>query len=109
MDLHVMEKKRNELLRRNEVVAKGSDKTIPSKDTIKQKLGALLDAKSDCLVIQKVDTRYGDQNYTVYAKLYDTSDQMKKVEQKHILKRNFKDMFAEKKAEISEAPASFKK
>jgi len=111
MDVIIKEKKRNELLKRSEISAVINEKTIPSKEKIKEKLCAQLDAKPEAVVIFKVETRFGDPSMRVQARVYDSAEQMKKVEQMHILKRNFKELREQKKAEAGpEAPpANFKK
>ena len=111
MDVIIKDKKRNEMLKRNEITAVIKEDTIPSKEKIKEKLCAQMDVPADRLVIFKVDTRFGDKNMKVLARAYDSPEQMKKVEQMHILKRNFKELREVKKAEAGpEAPpANFKK
>jgi len=111
MDVIIKEKKRNEMLKRNEITAEIKEDTIPSKEKIKEKLCAQLDVSADKMVIFKIDTRFGNHSMKVLARAYDTPEQMKKVEQMHILKRNFKELREEKKKDAgAEAPpANFKK
>jgi small subunit ribosomal protein S24e len=89
MDIKVVKDKKNSLLNRRELdfVVKYEGST-PSRNDIRNKLAAMLNAPLDLLVIQRIKTEYGMQESKGYAKLYEDADRMKQVEQAYILKRN---------------------
>lgn len=89
MDIKVIKDKKNSLLNRRELdfVVKYEGST-PSRNDIRNKLAAMLNAPLDLLVIQRIKTEYGMQESKGYAKLYEDADRMKQVEQAYILKRN---------------------
>lgn len=89
MDIKVVKDKKNSLLNRRELdfVVKYEGST-PSRNDIRNKLAAMLNAPLELLVIQRIKTEYGMQESKGYAKLYEDADRMKQVEQAYILKRN---------------------
>lgn len=109
MELKITEDKRNELLKRREITAEFDEKTVPSRQAIRQKISAMIDVPIERVVVQKVDARFGSQKASVYAKAYDDAANMKITERKFVMERNFG---KEKKATVAgEAapPAKFKK
>jgi len=108
MEVHITEKKKNDVLKRTEITATLQEKTIPSRAVIKEKLCAQLNAKPETVVVTKVETKFGTTKAKVHARQYDAAEQLKKIENPHMLKRNFKE---EKKEAVADndAPASFKK
>jgi small subunit ribosomal protein S24e len=89
MDIKVVKDKKNSLLNRRELdfVVKYEGST-PSRNDVRNKLAAMLNAPLELLVIQRIKTEYGMQESKGYAKLYEDADRMKQVEQAYILKRN---------------------
>jgi len=111
MDLKITGRKRNEILKRDEVIAEVKEKTIPSKKQIREKLSALLDAPQETIAIIKVESKFGSPAAKIFARAYDSLEELKKREVKYIRERNFG---KEKKAESVEQamqapPANFKK
>ncbi|MEK6959454.1 MAG: 30S ribosomal protein S24e [archaeon] len=108
MELKIMDKKRNDVLKRTEITATMQEKTILSRDLIKEKVCAMLDAKPANVVVTKIETKFGTTKAIVHIRQYDTPEQLRIVENPHMVKRNFKE---EKKEAVvaSDAPASFKK
>lgn len=89
MDIKVVKDKKNSLLNRRELdfIVKYEGST-PSRNDVRNKLAAMLNAPLDLLVIQRIKTEYGMQESKGYAKLYEDADRMKQVEQAYVLKRN---------------------
>ena len=89
MDIKILEDKNNVLLNRREldftVKYEGS---TPSRNDVRNKLAAMLNAPLQLLVVQKIDTEYGMQEARGYAKLYAEEARMKELEQEYVLKRN---------------------
>lgn len=107
MNLEIKTNNRNEVLKRNEVVAETGEKATPSRGALREKLSAMLNAPQERIVINKIITSFGKKKVEIYAKIYDTSEQLKKIEQKHMLKRNFKE--EAKKEEAKEKRAGERK
>lgn len=89
MDIKILKDKKNELLNRRELdfTVKYEGPT-PSRNDVRNKLAAMLNAPVDLLVIQRIKTEYGMQEGKGYAKLYENADRMKAIELEHVLKRN---------------------
>lgn len=107
--MKITTKKRNEVLKRQEIVAEVHEKTIPDKKQIRDKLAALLNVKEDTIAITKVKSKFGSAAAKIYARVYGTAEDLKKSEVKYIMERNFG---KEKKAEVAgpqAPPANFKK
>ncbi len=89
MDIQILKDKNNVLLNRREldftVKYEGS---TPSRNDIRNKLAAMLNAPLELLIIQKVATEYGMQEARGYAKLYAEEARMKELEHEYVLTRN---------------------
>ncbi|MCX6804083.1 MAG: 30S ribosomal protein S24e [Candidatus Diapherotrites archaeon] len=110
MEVKIIEKKRNELMKRNEVLAEVKEKTIPSRQQIRDKLSALVGAPADAIIVKKIATNFGSPRAKIFANIYDTADEMKKTEVKYLRERNFgKEKKAESVAGPEAPPANFKK
>ena len=109
MDLKILDKKKNELLKRTEVVAEMHEKTIPSKQLIREKLSALLNTPVETIAITQVKSKFGSAKAKVYVRTYATAEDLKKTEPKYIVKRNFGEGKKTGAEENNDAPAAFKK
>jgi small subunit ribosomal protein S24e len=89
MDIKILKDKKNSLLNRRELdfVVKYEGPT-PSRNDVRSKLAAMLNAPLELLVIQRIKTEFGMQEGRGYAKLYESADRMKEVELEYVLKRN---------------------
>lgn len=89
MDIRIIKDKKNLLLNRRELdfVVRYEGST-PSRNDIKNKLAAMLNAPLELLVVQRIKTEYGMQEAKGYAKLYEDAARMKEVELAYVLKRN---------------------
>ena len=89
MDIKILKDKKNALLNRRELdfIVKYEGST-PSRNDIRNKLAAMLNAPLELLVIQRIKTEYGMQEGKGYAKLYEDATRMKEVELEYVLKRN---------------------
>lgn len=110
MELKITEKKRNEVLNRQEITAEMHEKIIPAKTLIREKLSALLNVKNDQIAIWLVKSKFGSPRAKVYARIYGTPEDLKKSEVLYIRERNFgKEKKAESAAGPEAPPANFKK
>ncbi len=89
MDINVTEDKNNALLNRREInfTVKFEGPT-PSRNDVKAKLVAMLNAPLDLTIIQKLGSEYGMQELAGYAKIYEDAARMTQVERKHMITRN---------------------
>ena len=104
MDINVTEDKNNALLNRREInfTVKFEGPT-PSRNDVKGKLVAMLNAPLDLTIIHKLDGEYGMQELAGYAKIYEDAARMKQVEGKHMIIRNEVPAEPEPAAEETEA------
>lgn len=90
MDIEIKDKNENPLLNRTEIyfdcVYQGE--ATPNAVDIKNKLVALLDADKKLLVIDSVLPKFGEGRADGYAKIYDSEENLNKIEAKHILTKN---------------------
>lgn len=100
MDITVTEDKNNALLNRREINFKVKyEGATPSRNDVRNKLLAMLDASLDLTIIQKLDNEYGMQELTGYVKIYEDAVRMVQIERKHMVKRN--EVPAKPEAEVS--------
>lgn len=101
MDIEIKEKIENPLLNRTEVhfdcIYTGE--STPKILDVKNKLVALLDADKNLLVVDKVLPKFGEGKAEGYAKIYDSEENLKQIEQKHVLDKNAEPQEAEEPAE----------
>jgi small subunit ribosomal protein S24e len=90
MEIEINEKKNNVLFNRTEVhftIYHEHQKT-PNRDIIRNELADALNTKKDNVIIDHIDSRYGIQKTTGYAKVYSSNKIAESIEKKYILKRN---------------------
>jgi small subunit ribosomal protein S24e len=90
MEVIVESKKNNTLLNRTEVffTVKHTGAGTPNRDVIRNELADKLNTSKDNVVINEIHSSFGTQEATGYAKIYNSKDQAKGLELKHILVRN---------------------
>ena len=99
MEMKIVQDTKNEVLNRREIIAEVTDKKVPSKDEVRKKLSALAEIDAKSLIIQKIDSEFGNPTMRITANAYTDEKSMKNVEREYFLKRNFKE------AKVEEAPA----
>src|SRR6266704_1250648 len=90
MQLEVLQRKENPLLKRVEVTFKATHKAepTPTRDALRAFLAKELKATKDIVVIDSQASTFGRYETVGYAKVYKTKEQALIVERKHILVRN---------------------
>ncbi len=90
MQLEVLAKKENPLLKRVEVTFKAVHKAepTPTRDALRAFLAKELNATKDIVVIDTQASSFGRYETLGYAKVYKSKDEALAVERKHILVRN---------------------
>jgi small subunit ribosomal protein S24e len=111
MDIEISDKKQNPLLSRWEVrffVQHQNEKT-PTRDQVREKLAAQLNAKKGNVVVDSMSSVYGQGATRGYARVYDAQEALAKNEPHYILKRNKLEELKPKKEKKEAAAAPAKK
>ncbi|MDD3159944.1 MAG: hypothetical protein PHQ98_03185 [Candidatus ainarchaeum sp.] len=87
MKLTIIENKRNELLKRAEIKAEVDEKQV-NREEIINNLCAQLNTQKEKVVVEKIDSNFGTTKRKIVAKIYDTVEDLEKIESAYIKKRN---------------------
>lgn len=103
MEVRVESEKYNPLLKRREVYFKirFSEKT-PTRKEVREKVAGLLNVELDRIVVDYIKTEFGKKEAKCYVKVYESPEDLKRIEEEHILFRNFPEL----KKKEEEKPAS---
>lgn len=107
MEIEIDSKRNNPLLKRTEIyfTIKHEGEGTPNREIIKSELAEKLNVKKESIIVSSIDSGFGIQQVSGYAKVYSSDKKTKDLEPDYILKRN-KLIAEEKKAEKKEvAPA----
>ena len=90
MEIEIDSKKNNPLINRTEVyfTVRHEGSGTPDREIIRAELADKLNVKKENIVINNIDTGFGIQECTGYAKVYSGVGKSKEWETDHILKRN---------------------
>ena len=90
MDLKIISRENNQLLNREEIIVLIDHKNepTPKRDDIKEKVSAMIGKDKNLIVVEKILTEFGKQRSKAFVNVYQNEEDMKKLELKHILKRN---------------------
>lgn len=101
MEIEIKEKIENPLLNRTEIhfdcIYQGE--ATPKTLDVKNKLVALLDADKNLLVVDNVLPKFGEGKADGYAKIYESEENLNKIETKHVLAKNQEPQAEEESAE----------
>lgn len=105
MKIEISQQKKNPLQKRNEVyfTVDHTGESTPKRNAVAEELAKILKVKRDCVVIDRMDTKYGHGRSEVYAKAYDSKEAALEFENPYLLKRN--GIEAGAKEEPKEEPA----
>ncbi|MCX8158528.1 MAG: 30S ribosomal protein S24e [Candidatus Diapherotrites archaeon] len=87
MELEILERNKNPLLQREEIIFKTFSEKTPSRKEIKSKLAALLDKEENLIIIDKIENKFGSKEIEGFAKVYNSKEYLK-VETKKNLRKN---------------------
>lgn len=90
MEIEIDSKKNNPLFNRTEVrftIIHTSEGT-PNREIIRSELAEKLNAKKENIIINSINSSFGIQQSTGYAKIYTSPKKSEELERKYILKRN---------------------
>jgi small subunit ribosomal protein S24e len=90
MEIQVLDKRDNALLKRTEVRFKAVHKAepTPSRDNLRSELAKHLKAPKDSVIVDRASSSFGRFETVGYAKVYKSKDDALSVERAHILVRN---------------------
>jgi len=92
MEVIVEKEKHNPLLKRKEIYFRlkyEEEGATPSRNDVRQKLAGLFNANPETVVIDYIKPEFGISEAYCYAKIYDSVEDLKSIEEDHIIKRNF--------------------
>jgi small subunit ribosomal protein S24e len=89
MDIDIVEEDENPMLHRTDVrFEMVHEDATPSRLSVRDSLAAKLNKDAEEVVVHELDTKYGMRKTVGYAKVYETPEDAKDVEQDHMLERN---------------------
>ncbi|GAB7094121.1 30S ribosomal protein S24e [Halolamina litorea] len=89
MEIEIIAEEENPMLHRTDVRFELThEEATPSRLQVRDSLAATLDKGSDEVVIRKLDTKFGMRKTVGDAKVYESADDARDVEQDHMLERN---------------------
>ncbi|GGO02187.1 30S ribosomal protein S24e [Halomicroarcula sp. F13] len=89
MDIDIIEEETNPMLHRTDVRFEVvHDEATPSRLSVRDSLAATLNKDAEEVVIHELDTKFGMRKTVGYAKVYDSPEYARDVEQDHMLERN---------------------
>jgi small subunit ribosomal protein S24e len=89
MDIEITEREENELLNRTEVrFSIVHDGETPARLAVRDSLAAKLGKDSDEVVVHKMDTKFGMNETLGHAKVYESPEDAREIEEGYMLERN---------------------
>ncbi|BFI73441.1 30S ribosomal protein S24e [Nanoarchaeota archaeon] len=90
MDINILNREKNELLNREEIIVDIEHKgeSTPKREELRKKISAMIGKDEKLIVIEKIISEFGKQRSKAFIHVYENEEDMKKLEPKHILKRN---------------------
>lgn len=111
MEMEILEKKQNAILNRAEVKFKitHAKEPSPNRDAARDKLALLQNVKKEQVIVDSLDTTFGKNITTGYAKVYPDKETAMKVEREYQLVRNkLKEKAKKSEQKAEEKPAEKK-
>ncbi|WP_290725900.1 30S ribosomal protein S24e [Archaeoglobus sp.] len=101
MEVYVEKERYNPLLKRREVYCRLSfEGKTPSRSEVRAKIAGLMNAEPERAVVDYIKTEFGKTEARCYVKIYDTIEDLQKIEEEHIIERNkVEEQAAEEQAE----------
>ncbi|MFB6151041.1 MAG: 30S ribosomal protein S24e [Haloarculaceae archaeon] len=89
MDIDIVEEEENPMLHRTDVRFEVThEEATPSRLSVRDSLAAMLNKDAEEVVIHDLDTKFGMRKTIGYAKVYQTPEDARNVEQDYMLERN---------------------
>ncbi len=107
MEVYVENDRYNPLLKRKEVYCRLSfDGKTPSRAEVRAKIAGLMNAELERVIVDYIKTEFGKTEAKCYVKIYDSMEDLKAIEEDHIIERNLKAAQVEEQAEEQEGEAA---
>jgi len=90
MELKSIGQKKNPFFNREEVVYECNSEITPSKKDLQQKIGEKISIPESQITITKVDARFGNKKFIIYAYGYHSAEEKQKIEFKPVKKKKEK-------------------
>ena len=104
MEIDIVSEEENPMLHRTDVTFELThEEATPERLQVRDSLAAKLNKDADEVVVRKLDTKFGMRKTVGEAKVYETADYARDVEQDHMLERNKIGVDEEVEAEAEEA------
>lgn len=89
MEVDILSEDENSMLHRTDVQFEiAHEDATPSRLSVRDSLAAKINKDSDEVVVHKLDTKFGMRKTIGYAKVYDSPQSARQVEQDYMLERN---------------------
>ncbi|AXR77061.1 30S ribosomal protein S24e [Natrarchaeobaculum sulfurireducens] len=89
MEIDIISEAENPMLHRTDVTFELThEDATPERLQVRDSLAAKLNKDADEVVVRKLDTKFGMRKTVGQAKVYETADHARDVEQDHMLERN---------------------
>jgi len=89
MDIRIIEEEDNPMLHRTDVRFEIThEEATPARLQVRDSLAATMDKDSEEVVVHELDTKFGMRKTVGYAKVYESPEDARDVEQDHMLERN---------------------
>jgi len=89
MDVDIIAEEENPMLHRTDVRFEVThEEATPSRLSVRDSLAAMLNKDAGEVVVHELDTKFGMRTTVGYAKVYDSPEYARDVEQNHMLDRN---------------------
>jgi small subunit ribosomal protein S24e len=89
MEIEITDEEANELLNRKEIrFSIVHDEETPSRLAVRDSLAAKLDKDSDEVLVHQMDTKFGMNETLGHAKVYESPEDAREIEEEYMLERN---------------------
>lgn len=90
MEVYIVKKRDNSLLKRVEVYFRiRYNGSTPSRKEVREKIAGLLNAELDRVIVDYIKPEFGKTEAFCYAKIYYTPEDLRSIEDKHTIRKNF--------------------
>ncbi|MUV90527.1 30S ribosomal protein S24e [Halapricum sp. CBA1109] len=89
MDVSIIDEDENPMLHRTDVRFEVvHDEATPSRLSVRDSLAAKLNKDAEEVVVRELDTKFGMRKTVGHAKVYESPEDAREIEQQHMLDRN---------------------
>jgi len=92
MEIVVESERYNPLLKRRELhlrIIYWGEGATPTRKAVREKIAGMFNAELDRIIVQYIKPEFGKQEAKCYAKIYDTPEDLRSIEEEYIIRRNF--------------------